>query len=98
MQKQVNRKALTLNIHMRLASIIKLIEAEPHLSQREIDQKMGVIPHTSCRCNIGRDREPDWKPQYSELSTIIEHAWQWAVVDTQIYQVYLKVCNNVIYS
>jgi hypothetical protein len=44
MQKQVNRKALTLNIHMRLASIIKLIEAEPHLSQREIDQKMGVIP------------------------------------------------------
>ena len=43
MQKQVNRKALTLNIHMRLASIIKLIEAEPHLSQREIDQKMGVI-------------------------------------------------------
>ena len=41
MQKQVNRKALTLNIHMRLASIIKLIEAEP---QREIDQKMGVIP------------------------------------------------------
>ena len=44
MQKQVNSKALTLNIHMRLASIIKLIEAEPHLSQREIDQKMGVIP------------------------------------------------------
>jgi len=31
MQKQVNDKALTLNIHMRLASIIKLIEAEPHL-------------------------------------------------------------------
>mgnify|MGYP005626654907 FL=1 len=44
MQKQLNSKALTLNIHMRLASIIKLIEAEPHLSQREIDQKMGVIP------------------------------------------------------
>ena len=44
MQKQVNRKALTLNIHMRLASIIKLIEAESHMSQREIDQKMGVIP------------------------------------------------------
>ena len=31
-------------------------------------------------------------------SGIIEHAWQWEVVDTQIYQVYLKVCNNVIYS
>ena len=45
MQKQVNRKALTLNIHMRLASNIKLIEAEPHLSQREIDQKMSIIPH-----------------------------------------------------
>ena len=44
MQKQVNSKALTLNIHMRLASIIKLIEAEPHLSQREVDQIMGVIP------------------------------------------------------
>ena len=29
---------------MRLASIIKLIEAEPHINQREIDQKMGVIP------------------------------------------------------
>ena len=44
MQKQVNSKALILNIHMRLASIIKLIEAESHMSQREIDQKMGVIP------------------------------------------------------
>ena len=53
---------------MRLASIIKLIEAEPHMSQREIDQKMGVITQTSCRCNIGRDRQPDWKPQYSIMS------------------------------
>ena len=44
MQKQVNSKALILNIHMRLASIIKLIEAELHLTQREINQKMGVIP------------------------------------------------------
>ena len=40
MQKQVNSNPLTLNIHMRLASIIKLIEAEPHLNQREFDQKM----------------------------------------------------------
>ena len=44
MQKQINIKTLTLNIHMRLASIIKLIEAETHLSQREINQKMGDIP------------------------------------------------------
>ena len=50
---------------MRLASIIKLIEAEPHV---RLIKKWALSRSTSFRCNIGRDRELDWKPQYSVMS------------------------------